>query len=93
MIAAAGSGPLPLHHTSLNQEKLTQAIEYCLKPAARSAASQISYQMKREDGVRTAVQSFHTDLPVEALRCDILPDVVAVWHYSIKDKKKPKNYI
>ncbi|KAH8752807.1 glycosyltransferase family 1 protein [Diaporthe sp. PMI_573] len=93
MIAAAGAGPLPLHHTSLNQENLTQAIEYCLTPAARSAAAEISEQMRRENGVQTAVQSFHTNLPVEALRCDILPDQAAVWHYRIKNKKGPKKYI
>ncbi|EHL00492.1 putative Vacuolar protein sorting-associated protein 13C [Glarea lozoyensis 74030] len=49
--------------------------------------------MRRENGIQTAVRSFHTNLPVEALRCDVLPDQVAVWRYSIKSKKQPKKLI
>jgi sterol 3beta-glucosyltransferase len=93
MIAAAGAGPLPIHHQTLNQENLTQAIQYCMTPAARTAAAEISEKMRRENGIQTAVRSFHTNLPVEALRCGILPDQVAVWRYSIKNKKQPKKYI
>jgi hypothetical protein len=91
MIATAGAGPLPLHHKSLNQDNLTQAIQYCLTPAAMSAAAEISERMRQESGVQRAVQSFHTNLPVDALRCDILPDQAAVWQYSSKSKKGPKN--
>lgn len=90
MIAAAGAGPLPLHHKSLNQDNLAQSIQYCLTSAARSAAAEISKKMRQESGVQRAVQSFLTNLPVDALRCDILPEQAAVWRYSNKGKKGPK---
>ncbi|TEY66031.1 hypothetical protein BOTCAL_0134g00020 [Botryotinia calthae] len=77
MIAAAGAGPLPLHYKSLNHDNLTQAIQYCLTPAVMSAAAEISERMRQESGVQRAVQSFHTNLPVDALRCDILPNQAA----------------
>ncbi|KAF7880784.1 uncharacterized protein EAF01_011949 [Botrytis porri] len=93
MIAAAGAGPLPLHHKSLTQENLTQAIQYCLTPAAMSAATEISERMSQENGVQTAVQSFHTNLPVDALGCDILSDQAAVWQYSSNSKRGPKKPI
>ncbi|KAH7378083.1 hypothetical protein BKA64DRAFT_714582 [Cadophora sp. MPI-SDFR-AT-0126] len=48
MIAAAGAGPLPLHHKSLNQDNLTQAIQYRLTLAAMSAAAEISESMRKK---------------------------------------------
>ena len=93
MIASAGAGPLPLHHKIVNEKNLTEAIQYCLKTSAKTAAAEISERMRRESGVQTAVQSFHRNLPVDALRCDILPDQAAVWQYTIKSKKSPKKTV
>ncbi|EDO02434.1 hypothetical protein SS1G_04910 [Sclerotinia sclerotiorum 1980 UF-70] len=93
MIAAAGAGPLPIHHKSLNQGNLTEAIQYCLTTAAMSAAVEISQRMRQESGVQRAVQSFHTNLSVDTLRCDILLNQAAVWQYSSKSKNGPKKTI
>ncbi|PVH76638.1 glycosyltransferase family 1 protein [Cadophora sp. DSE1049] len=93
MIAAAGAGPLPLHHSIVNDQNLTEAIQYCLTPTAMTEAAAISERMKRESGVQTAVQSFHRNLPVDALCCDILPDQAAVWQYTSKSKKSPQKSI
>lgn len=82
MIAAAGAGPQPLNHKSLNEENLAEAIRYCLTPEAVSAAAVISQKMKEENGVDTAAQSFNRHLPVDAMRCDLLPDEAAVWIYD-----------
>lgn len=90
MIAAAGAGPQPIPYKSLNEQSLTEAINFCLSEQAKTAAGQISVKMKREDGVATAVKSFHINLPVDQMRCDLLSDQVAVWKYSTKDKKSKK---
>jgi hypothetical protein len=38
--------------------------------------------MESEAGVKAAVQSFHRQLPLEHIRCDINPEEPAVWLYS-----------
>lgn len=89
MIAAARAGPSPIHHKSLNENNLAEAIRYCLMPETVNAAAEISQKMKAENGVQAALRSFHCNLPVEALRCDLLPDEPAVWLYAQSKKKKP----
>ncbi|GAM40538.1 hypothetical protein TCE0_039r12963 [Talaromyces pinophilus] len=89
MIAAARAGPSPIHHKSLNENNLAEAIRYCLTPEAVNAAAEISRKMKAESGIQAASRSFHCNLPVEALRCDLLPDEPAVWLYAKSKKKKP----
>lgn len=89
MIAANQAGPSPIHHKSLNENNLAEAIRYCLTPKAKNAAAAISRKMKAENGVRAASRSFHCNLPVEALRCDLLPDEPAVWLYTKTKKKEP----
>ncbi|PCG89322.1 UDP-glucuronosyl/UDP-glucosyltransferase [Penicillium occitanis (nom. inval.)] len=89
MIAAARAGPSPIHHKSLNENNLAEAIRYCLTPEAVNAAAEISRKMKAENGIQAASRSFHCNLPVEALRCDLLPDEPAVWLYAKSKKKKP----
>lgn len=82
MIAAARAGPQPIHHKLLDENNLAEAIRYCLTAEAVNAAAEISQKMRAENGVQTAAQSFHDNLPVDALRCDLLPDEVAVWLYT-----------
>jgi hypothetical protein len=84
MVAAAGAGPKPIHHKSLTAQNLSEAISYCLTPQASAAAAQIASKMSTETGVRTAVDSFHSHLPLADMMCDILPDEPAVWRYSSK---------
>src|SRR4051812_48917677 len=45
MIAAARAGPHPIHHKSLNENNLAEAIQYCLTPEAVHAAAKISQKM------------------------------------------------
>jgi hypothetical protein len=79
MIAAAGAGPVPIPHKKLDAEKLTEAIRFCLSGEAFSAASRIAEQMRSESGVQRAVASFHANLPLGTMRCDILPERPAAW--------------
>ncbi|KAM0226576.1 hypothetical protein ACHAQD_000500 [Fusarium lateritium] len=85
MVAKAGAGPSPIPHSQLTAENLSQAIRYCLSEEASQAAMAISVKMEREEGVKAAVQSFHRQLPLERMRCDLLPNEPAVWQY---DKSK-----
>ncbi len=82
MIAAAKAGPQPIHNKLLTADILADAIQNCLTPQALQAAEKISQRMKVEQGVKKARQSFYDNLPVEVMRCDLLPDQPAVWRYT-----------
>lgn len=88
MIAVSGAGPAPIHHRSLTVDRLASAIQYCFEPRALKAAEDICIKMQSESGVKRAVESFHRNLPVDAMRCEILPDQPAVWAYK-KSSMKP----
>lgn len=86
MIAAAGAGPQPIYHTKLTVEKLAEAIKTCMTPTAVAAAQSISEKMKVESGVRKAVASFHGNLPIKNLTCDLIPNEAASWIYQPRGK-------
>lgn len=86
MIHTAGAGPAPIHHKSLNSKVLMEGISFCLTDKASMAAKQIASKMRREDGVKNAVESFHNNLPMDDMRCDILHDEAAAWRYKVGDK-------
>lgn len=79
MVAVAGAGPRPIPQKQLSAENLASAIRFCLTPEAATAAMGLSAKMKVEDGVESAVRSFHDNLPIDSMRCDILRDKPAVW--------------
>lgn len=82
MVAKAGAGPEPIPHASLDPQILASAIQYCLTPEAAAAAQEIAVKMQAESGVLAAVNSFHRNLPLDRMRCSILPDQPAVWTYT-----------
>jgi hypothetical protein len=79
MVASAGAGPQPIPQKQLNAANLADAIRFCLTPEAAAAAGSLAAKMKSENGVATAARLFHANLPLESLRCDVLPDQPAVW--------------
>lgn len=87
MVAAAGAGPKPIKHKALNVDNLTAAIRFCLTAGASAAVQKIASNMATENGVRSAAASFHRNLPLEGLTCDILPGQAAVWAYKAPSKK------
>ncbi|KAF5518137.1 Sterol 3-beta-glucosyltransferase UGT80B1 [Colletotrichum aenigma] len=89
MVAIAGAGPKPIPHKQLNAENLSEAIRFCLTPEALAAAGELAAKMRTENGVATAVKSFHANLPLEDLPCDIFPDQPATWEYK-RGKKHVK---
>jgi hypothetical protein len=88
MVARAGAGPKPIPFASLNFQTLTAAIQFCLTPEATEAARKLAIKMQTESGVTAAVESFHRNLPVDKMRCSLMPNQVAVWRY-----KKGKNSV
>jgi hypothetical protein len=86
MVAKAGAGPDPIPHASLDPDNLAAAIKFCITPEATSAALEISIKMQSESGVAAAVDSFHRNLPLDRMRCSIIPNQVAVWTYG-KEKE------
>ncbi|KAK4033344.1 sterol 3-beta-glucosyltransferase [Parachaetomium inaequale] len=79
MIAAAGAGPSPIPQKQLKATNLAEAIRFCLTPEASAASQKMAAQMRSESGVRRAVSSFHANLPLDKMRCDVLPHLAAVW--------------
>ncbi|KFY22704.1 hypothetical protein V493_06383 [Pseudogymnoascus sp. VKM F-4281 (FW-2241)] len=86
MVASAGVGPEPTTFKSLTAENLSQAIKFCLSKNAVDGAKQVSIRMYNESGVKTAVDSFHRNLPIEDLSCDLLPQYPAVWQTKVANK-------
>ena len=82
MVATAGAGPSPIHHKSLTSQNLADALTFCLLPTTLEAAQEISATMATEHGVEAAAHSFHANLPLDMLQCDILPDQPATWMYK-----------
>jgi len=87
MVATAGAGPEPIPHRQLNSRNLSQAIKFCLSPRAIASAQAIAAKIRAENGVKAAVASFHRNLPLETLQCDILKDQPATWLYKSGRKK------
>ncbi|RDL41346.1 Uncharacterized protein BP5553_01325 [Venustampulla echinocandica] len=87
MVAAAGAGPRPVDHKLLDITSLASAIRFCLTPNASRAAQSLAEKMSRECGVKEAVNSFHRNLPMEKMKCDILPRKAAVWRYDLGNKQ------
>lgn len=86
MIACAGAGPLPIPHKQLTSDNLKEAIAFCLTQDAKIAAQSLASRMVNESGVQAAVLSFHANLPLETMQCDLIGTASASWRYK-------KNYL
>ncbi|XPS77336.1 hypothetical protein M3J09_009362 [Ascochyta lentis] len=82
MCAAAGAGPMPIPQKELTAETLSQAIRYCLSNEAAASAAAIAHKMQAESGVEAAVKSFHQNLPVEQMTCDLSPHLPATFRFK-----------
>lgn len=89
MVAAAGAGPDPIPQKQLNATNLAEAIRFCLTPQASDAAQTMAAQMRTENGVARAVASFHANLPLDKMRCDVMPHLAAAWSLKTTRGRKP----
>lgn len=90
MVAAAGAGPRPIPYKALDVPKLSAAIRMCLAPETSNAAKSIAARMIHENGVKEAAQSFHRNLPLDTMKCDLLEGENAIWLWHKKKDKAIK---
>ncbi|KAI9002600.1 hypothetical protein DFJ74DRAFT_714139 [Hyaloraphidium curvatum] len=77
MVHRMGLGAAPVHFKELTAEKLADAIRTCLDPAVAEKAKEIGARMREETGVLNACRSIHRHLPLDGLRCQLLPERLA----------------
>jgi hypothetical protein len=87
MIAKAGAGPEPLPPRKMTAAALVEAIQFLMREETSAAAKTIAKRMENEQGVRSAVESFHRHLPLEMMQCDLISDQPAVW--ALMSGRKP----
>lgn len=80
MVARAGAGPEPIPHKQLTAENLALAILDALSPTALDRARELGESIQHENGCEMGAESFHAQMGVDALRCSLLPERVAIWH-------------
>jgi len=79
MIARVGAGPAPIPQKNLTVEKLSEAIEFCLKPETLERAQELAIRTAAERGSETGAHLFHKHLTPDRLRCTLAPSRAAVW--------------
>jgi hypothetical protein len=79
MVAVAKAGPPPIDHKFLDTRALSSAITFLLSPDTRIAAAGIAEKMRHENGVKAAVASFHRNLSVPTMSCDLIKGHPATW--------------
>nr|XP_001394072.2 sterol glucosyltransferase [Aspergillus niger CBS 513.88] len=89
MVARSGAGPRPIPYASLNAENLAEAIAFSLRPTTAESARGIALKMQHESGVAAAVRSFHRHLPLDRMRCSLIPNQPAMWIHK-RSKKSLK---
>lgn len=88
-MAAAGAGPPFIPYRELNVQNLCEAILFCLRPETAGIANELAARIQRESGIQAAVQSFYRNLPMDKIRCGLLPDRPASWVYKKLKTKQP----
>lgn len=81
MVARSGAGPAPLPYSELTSRALAAAISHAMTPDSRACARNLAERLLTESGVKAAVKHFHSSLPLNALRCDLFPNLPAAWSY------------
>lgn len=74
MVAKQGSGPVPIPFAELSADLLTDAFTFVGRPECVVKAKEMSARMEKEDGASMGLQAFHSNLPVEQMSCDVLPE-------------------
>lgn len=79
MVARAGAGPDPIPHKQLTADSLAEAIKVCLKPESQERAQELAAKIASENGSDNGAESFHQNLNLDGLRCNLAPCRAAVW--------------
>ena len=79
MIFKAGAGPTAIPQKTLTSENLSKAIKFCMQPDVVAKAEDCGLKVRQENGVKIGAASFHQKLPVDQMRCSLVPNKAAVW--------------
>ena len=79
MVARAGAGPKPIPYKQLNASLLAESISEALKPSSLDKAKELSEKIRHETGSETGSHSFHRQLNIDNMRCQLSPKRTAVW--------------
>jgi hypothetical protein len=96
MIASIGAGPAPIPHRRLTAARLASAIKFSLTPDVLYAAQIAAERIKSDTGAVAGAQSFHRHLPLDSMRCEIDPTLLArfyVQEWDIKLSKEVANVL
>ena len=85
MVARAGAGPTPIHSKTLNADNLAKAITEAIQPSCVQKAKDLSARIGQESGSESGAESFHNELEVDQLRCQLSPGRAAVWRIRRTD--------
>jgi hypothetical protein len=83
MIWRSGAGAPPIPGKRLNTSELIEAFKIVHHADTREAAEKLSIAFQHENGCRTAVESFHRNLPLTKMHSDLEPTFAAC--YRLED--------
>jgi hypothetical protein len=82
MVAQRGAGPKPIPFKQLTLERLSEAIDFALRPECREVAQEIANSMDCENGCEAGAGFFHAALRLgqsDRNRCAVCPERIACW--------------
>ncbi|PLN75345.1 UDP-Glycosyltransferase/glycogen phosphorylase [Aspergillus taichungensis] len=79
LVALNNAGAHPITFTKLTADKLAEAINFCLEPQMIARVQQLSDKIQTEQGAEDGVASFHRQLDLPKLQCNLCHDRPAVW--------------
>jgi len=71
MIFRAGAGPRGCPVTNLTEDKLEEAFRTLINPETVRIAQELGQKMLAEDGIAEGVASFHRNLPLDVMVCEV----------------------
>lgn len=87
MVADAGAGPRPVHHSKLTVQIVADGIRKLLNPDTQAAAQLLSAKIQLEPGVDTCVSLIEGRITQAGISCDVLPNRPAAWTCHVGKKR------
>lgn len=84
MVARAGAGPTPIPFKELTSQNLADAISFSLKSETLERAKELGDRICEEKGCAVGADSFHKQMNMSLMRCQVTPSRVAVWALKTK---------
>ncbi|RAR07338.1 glycosyltransferase family 1 protein [Stemphylium lycopersici] len=79
MIAKAGAGPVPVPFKQMTAESLANSITFALQDSVQVAVQNMAASIAEEDGAGDTMRDFEQRLNIDAMRCQLCPERLAVW--------------